>query len=373
MGQPETVATLQRAVSEQRAMTHAWLVTGPPGSGRSVAARAFAAALECPDGGCGECRECRTVLDGTHADVKMVATEGLTIKVELARDLAMLAGHAPAVGPVRVLIIEDADRLTDRAADALLKAIEEPAARTVWLLCAPTPDDVIVTVRSRCRHLRLRTPPVADVARVLVERDGIDPALASYAAKAAQSHIGIARRLARDEGSRNRRHEVVSLPTRIVGLGDALTAADNLHSVAQEEAAASSAARDADEKEKLLAQLGADLSARTQPPYIRSQISALEKEQKARATRVVRDVIDSCLTDLLSVYRDALVRSSGSSADLINATLEQDVTKLAQRWGADGLLRCMEAIGLARERLLANGAPLLVLEALMIDLRLPRQ
>ena len=209
IGQERAVATLEQAVRDPAAMTHAWLFTGPPGSGRSVAARAFAAALLCPQGGCGECRECRTALDATHADVDVIATEGLSIKVEQARDLVALAAHRPCVGRYRVIIVEDADRLTERAADALLKALEEPTPRTVWMLCAPSVEDVIITIRSRSRHVRLRTPSVEAVADLLVRRDGVDHAMALYAARAAQSHVGLARRLARDEHARIRRHDVV--------------------------------------------------------------------------------------------------------------------------------------------------------------------
>ena len=184
IGQEVAVATLEHAVTTPAAMTHAWLFTGPPGSGRSVAARAFAAALLCPDGGCGTCRECRTALEATHADVDVIATEGLTIKVEQARDLVQLAARSPSVGRYRIIIVEDADRLTERAADALLKALEEPTPRTVWMLCAPSVEDVIITIRSRSRHVRLRTPSVEAVADLLTRRDGVDPPMALYAARA---------------------------------------------------------------------------------------------------------------------------------------------------------------------------------------------
>ncbi|GMA18104.1 hypothetical protein GCM10025862_01250 [Arsenicicoccus piscis] len=223
IGQPQAVATLSAAASEPDAMTHAWLLTGPPGSGRSVAARAFAAALQCPEHGCGHCRECRTALDGSHADVEVVATSGLSLTVERARELVALGSLRPSVGRWRVIIVEDADRLTEQGANALLKVIEEPVSRTVWLLCAPSLDDVIVTIRSRSRHVRLRTPPVEAVAELLTRRDGIDPAMARYAARAAQSHVGIAKRLATDEGARIRRRDTLALAGKIRGVGDAST------------------------------------------------------------------------------------------------------------------------------------------------------
>lgn len=366
VGQPEAVATLSHAVADPAAMTHAWLFTGPPGSGRSVAARAFAAALECPDDGCGVCLECRTALDGTHADVTLVATEGLSIRVEDTRALVQEAGLRPSVGRWRVIVVEDADRLTERAADALLKALEEPTPRTVWVLCAPSLEDVIITLRSRSRHVRLRTPPVEDVAQLLVRRDGIDPGMARYAARAAQSHVGLARWLARDEGARIRRRDVIAMPARIRTVGDAIGAAADLASIADEESSASQAERDAAERTRLLETLGADPAARTQPPHIRSQLTALEKEQKTRATRFARDTVDRALVDLLSIHRDALVLRLGARVDLVNEDSIDLVKALAAMRSPEELLRAMEAVVEARERINLNVPPLLALEAMTI-------
>jgi DNA polymerase-3 subunit delta' len=372
VGQEPAVAILQGAVTDPSAMTHAWLLTGPPGSGRSVAAKAFAAALQCPDGGCGSCHECRTALEGTHADVDVIATEGLTLKVELTRDLVQLAARRPSVGRWRVIVLEDADRLHERAADALLKALEEPVDRTVWILCAPSLEDVIITIRSRCRHVRLRTPPVEAVAALLVSRDGIDPGMATFAARAAQCHVGLARRLARDEGARIRRREVIALAGKICSVGAAIGAAADLVGIAKDEAGASSNERDGAEKARLMETLGADPSARTQPPQVRSQVAALEKDQKTRATRFARDVIDRSLTDLLSIYRDALVLHTGASIGLVNEEMIDQVQQLAGILTPERLLGCMDAIGTARERIDANVQPLLALEAMALSLQLPR-
>ena len=372
IGQEPTIETLSRAVRDEAAMTHAWLVTGPPGSGRSTAARAFAAALQCPRGGCGDCRECRTALDGSHADVKVVATEGLSIQVKDTRELVQEAALRPSVGRWRVIIVEDADRLTERAADALLKALEEPTPRTVWMLCAPSLEDVIITIRSRSRHVRLRTPPVEAVAELLQRRDGIDGPMALYAARAAQSHVGLARRLARDEGARIRRRDVVAMATRIIGVGDAIGAAADLAQIADEESSASSTERDAAEKARLMETLGADQSARTQPPHIRSQLAALEKEQKTRATRYARDMIDRSLVDLSSIYRDALVLRLGSDVALVNPDAIDKVRALAGVFTAEQLLGAMDAINEARDRINANVPPLLALEAMALQLRVPR-
>lgn len=372
VGQDDAVGRLQQAITDPTAMTHAWLFTGPPGSGRSNAARAFAAALQCPRGGCGECTECRTALAGTHADVVVVATEGLSIQVDQARQLALESAHRPSVGRRRVIIVEDADRLTERAADALLKAIEEPGPGTVWMLCAPSLEDVIVTLRSRSRHVRLRTPPVAAVAELLVRRDGVDQAMAAYAARVAQSHIGLARRFARDEGARIRRHDTVKMSTRIHSVVDAVGAAADLASIAGEEAGARTDERDRAEREKLLATLGADPAARTQPPHIRSQLNALEKDQKTRATRRNRDVVDRSLVDLQSMYRDALVVAFGDPVPLVNEDLRAEVTSLAKVQQAEWLLGALDAVMTARERIAANVPPLLALEAMAVQLRVSR-
>lgn len=372
VGQKLTVQTLSRAVADPESMTHAWLLTGPPGCGRSVAARAFAAALQCPDGGCGRCRECRTALEGTHADVRLVSTPGLSIGVEMARDLVALGSMRPSVGRWRVVIIEDADRLTDQAANALLKVIEEPASRTVWLLCAPSLDDVIVTIRSRARHVRLRTPPVDKVAELLVARDGVDPVMAAYCARAAQSHIGVAKRLATDDAARSRRHATLLLAGQIRSVSDAVNAAADLSTIADEESSADTGQREARERRDLLERMGADPAARTQPPYIRSAVTALEKEQKQRATRRARDTIDRSLVDLMSIYRDALVVRLGTPVRLVNEDLAGLVDELARVWPAERLLLAIDAIGQARERIERNVAPLLALEAMCLSLRLPR-
>ena len=245
-------------------MTHAWLFTGPPGSGRSTAARAFAAALQCtsPDKalgaapGCGFCDGCHTTLVGTHADVETVRTDLLSIGVKEIRDLVRRAALSPAGGRWQVILMEDADRLTEGAANVLLKAVEEPAPRTVWLLCTPSVEDTLPTIRSRCRLLTLRTPSADAVADVLMRRDGIDPVLAAQAARATQGHIGRARRLATDESARARRATVLRLPLRVADV-DCLRAAQELVDAASDDAKAVAEETDAKETEALRAALGA--------------------------------------------------------------------------------------------------------------------
>jgi DNA polymerase-3 subunit delta' len=376
VGQPAAVATLSEAATHPGAMTHAWLITGPPGSGRSVAARAFAAALQCREAelgraeapGCGRCRECTTALAGTHADVTVVATEKVTITIEEARALVSLAQRSPSGGRWRVIIVEDADRMVERTSNVLLKAIEEPPPRTVWLLCAPSPQDVVVTIRSRCRPVGLRVPPAADVAELLVRRHDVGPAAALEAARAAQSHIGMARRLAVDEDARGRRRKVLAVARSVRGVGDAVLAAGDLVEVSAAEAKAATQERDAAEKAALLHTLGAD-GGGTLPPALRAQVRQLEEDQKRRATRAQRDVLDRAMVDLLSLYRDVLVFQLGADVELVNGALVEDVRALAADSTAEQTIRRMDAIGEARTRLAGNVAPLLAVEAMVVALR----
>ncbi|WP_426594147.1 DNA polymerase III subunit delta' [Cellulomonas sp. McL0617] len=368
VGQEPAVEVLRTAISDPSAMTHAWLLTGPPGSGRSNAARAFAAALQCATGGCGVCHDCTTTLRGLHPDVTVVATEGVFIRAETARPLVELAQRSPAQGRFRVIIIEDADRLNDTSGNALLKAIEEPAGRTVWLLCAPSQEDVLVTIRSRCRSVALRVPPVDAVAALLVSRDGIDPAVAVITARAAQSHVGIARRLARDPQARARRSAVLGIAAKIRGVGDAVLAAGELVETAQADAKAATEERDAHERAELLHAMGAE-GAATLPPSLRAQVKQLEEEQKRRATRAQRDVLDRAMVDLLSLYRDVLVVQLGAGVELVNVEHEASVRALAESSTAEQTLRRMDAVGQARTRLGGNVAPLLAVEAMAVALR----
>ncbi|MCM0640691.1 DNA polymerase III subunit delta' [Cellulomonas wangsupingiae] len=368
VGQEPAVEVLRHAVEDPSAMTHAWLLTGPPGSGRSNAARAFAAALQCESHGCGTCHACTTVLSGAHPDVTLVATEGVFIRVDATRPLVELAQRSPSQGRWRVIVVEDADRFNDQSANVLLKAVEEPPPRTVWLLCAPSPEDVLVTIRSRSRSVALRVPPVDAVVELLVRRDGADPHVAQVAARAAQSHIGIARRLARDPQARAARASVLSLASRVRGVGDAVLAAGELVETAQADAKAATEERDAAERNELLRGMGAE-GANTLPPSLRAQVRQLEEEQKRRATRAQRDVLDRAMVDLLSLYRDVLVVQLGADVDLVNVEQEGDVRALAAGSTPEQTLRRMDAVGQARTRLAGNVAPLLAVEAMAIALR----
>ncbi|MDR6688420.1 DNA polymerase-3 subunit delta' [Arthrobacter sp. 1088] len=372
-GQAPVVAQLKQAAQGETGLTHAWLFTGPPGSGRSNAAKAFAAALNCEQDdvtlrGCGECAACHTILGETHSDVTFVRTEKVTITIDEARELVSKAGDRPATGRWRIIIVEDADRMAERTTNVLLKAIEEPTPRTIWMLCAPSPADVLVTIRSRCRPVSLRLPPASDVAALLVRRDGIDPELADRAARAAQSHIGIARRLARDSDARERRLETVRIPLGLRGVTAAVMMAEKLVKIATDEANSSNDERDAAEKVALLASLGAPESG-TLPPSMRSQVRQLEDDQKRRAKRSITDSLDRTLTDLLSFYRDVLIIQLGNAVELVNVELKSDLEEYAARSTPEATLARMDAINKARVRITTtNVAPLLAVESMATSL-----
>jgi DNA polymerase III subunit delta' len=388
VGQEDTVEVLRSAaaaaadVTHDRAvapgaMTHAWLFTGPPGSGRSVAARAFAAALECEhdDPGCDECSACRTVRARTHPDVHSVVPQGLSISVAEMREVVARAARLPALGRWQVLVIEDADRLTEQAANALLKAVEEPPERTVFLLCAPSthPDDVSVTLRSRCRLVTLRIPPAAAVAAAL-EQGGLDPATAAWAAAAGQGHIGRSRRLVRDNDARDRRAEVLAIPASLTSLRACLEAADHLIGTAEAEAAAQSAELDADETEALQTALGAGGTGKGTATIARGMTGAikdLERRQKSRATRAQRDALDRALVDLAAFYRDVLLVHARSGVPPAHPDFADDVQAVALRVDAPGVLRMLDSVLACREALELNVKPRIAVEAMTAALRLP--
>jgi DNA polymerase-3 subunit delta' len=380
VGQDSVVAQLRQAASAAArvlrgeaalGMTHAWLFTGPPGSGRSVAARAFAAALLCPDQGCGHCASCRQVRAGSHADLMLVRPDGLSYGVKQTRDLVLRAAGAPSGGRWQVVLFEDADRATEQAANALLKAIEEPPPRTVWLLCAPSAEELVTTIRSRCRLVVLRTPQSAAVADVLIRRDGVDPERALAAARAAQGHIGRARRLATDPEAARRREDVLRVPSRVGSLGPALAAAAALVKAAEQEAAAVTEELDVPERDALRQAFGEGSTGKGVAKAVRGAAGALkdlEDRQKSRATRLKRDALDRALLDLAAFYRDVLTVQLRAEVELANAGHEAELRRLATASAPESTVRKIEAIMACRERLAVNVAPLLAVEEMTLAL-----
>lgn len=371
-----TAVAADAPLPEASKMTHAWLFTGPPGAGRNQAARAFAAALQCvsPDRalggvpGCGFCDGCHTALVGTHADVTTVAAVGTQILADDMRDTVRKSFTSPAIGRWQIILVEDAERLNEKSANAVLKAVEEPAPRTVWLLCAPSIEDVLPTIRSRCRHLNLRTPSVEAVADMLVRREGIEPDAAAAAARATQGHVDRARRLATDPAARERRAAVLKLPLRLGEIGGCLKAAQELVDAAAEDAKQLAEEMDGKETEELKAALGAAQGGRM-PRGTAGVMKDLEDKQKRRRTRTQRDSLDLALTDLTAFYRDVLALQLGSRVALANTDAEDALERLARDSSPESTLRRIEAIAACRDALDRNVAPLLAVEAMTMALR----
>ena len=367
VGQEHVVEVIKNAVAQStsQSMTHAWVFTGPPGSGRSSAAVAFAQALVCPDNGCSTCNACRSAANGAHPDVEIIRTEGLSIKIDEVRELLARVAWAPSMGGWRVVVMEDADRLTESAANALLKAIEEPGNRTVWLLCAPTLHDVLPTIRSRCRHLQLVTPSTSAVAQVLQNRDGISPQMADFAARVSQGHIGRARYLANNESVRNTRTTIMKLPLTLNGISSAFAAAQTLVDLATDQANEVAEERNQSEIDDLSLAYGKGATGRGMATGGSKAIKELEKEQKTRSTRMVRDGLDAALLDIATFYRDVMMVQSGATDSLINKELEEQITSYAQKAKPHTTINKINAIMTARTNLGHNAAPLLTIEALM--------
>jgi DNA polymerase III subunit delta' len=359
--------------AESGIMTHAWLITGPPGSGRSVAALCFAAALQCLAGtpGCGECRACTTTMAGTHADVRRIIPEGLSIGVDAMRTIVQIASRRPGTGRWQIVVIEDADRLTEGAANALLKVVEEPPPSTVFLLCAPSvdPEDISITLRSRCRHVALVTPPVDAIARVLVESDGLPEKDAVWAASVSGGHVGRARRLANDEQARERRLRALGLARDAATPSRAYAAAEELVATAEAEAKALTGDRNEAEAEELRTAMGAGGTGKGTAGAMRGAAGALkdlEKRQKSRQTRASRDALDRALIDLATYFRDALLVSSGATGVVPNhPDMADKVAAMAAHASPEKLLRCIEAVLECREALAVNVKPKFAVDAMV--------
>jgi DNA polymerase III subunit delta' len=379
-GQHEAIAVFQSAAhaalvsapeataTDGSAMTHSWLITGPPGSGRSNLAYAFATALLSPGTAEGDEATARQVAARTHPDLGVLATEGVIIKMEDVRKIVASSQFSPSVSRYRVMVIEDADRMAERTYNVLLKALEEPPPRTVWILCAPSEADLIPTIRSRVRTVRLRVPSAGEVAELLVRRNGVDPASALRAARESQSHIGMAQRLATNADARKRRSRTLQLALGISTVSDAVLAAATLLELAADDAKAITQERDAEERADALRSLGVAPGG-TIPAALRSQLKAMEDDQKRRATRSLRDGIDRILVDLLSLYRDVLLLQLGAPTEPVNLAIRPELEAAAARSTPAATLATLDAIATARDRIDGNVAPALALESMLITAR----
>jgi DNA polymerase-3 subunit delta' len=372
IGQDHIVEQLSHAVQvaktgeTSQAMTHSWLFVGPPGSGRSNAAVAFAASLVCKENGCGICIDCTTVLASTHVDVERFNPTGLSIKADEVRELISRSSWSPSVGGWRIVIIEDADRLTETAANALLKTIEEPESHTVWLLCAPTLSDVPVTIRSRCRHVQLRTPSTKSVEEFLLNNTKVDSVTASFSARVSQGHIGRARFIATNQDAQLRRKDVLALPLSLKDIDSCFKAAQKLLNIAEEQSENENAERVALELKEL--QDAYQGTGRGLISGGAKAIKDLEKEQKSSTTRSIRDNIDASLLDIATFYRDVLVVQSASN-EILNVDFTEEITNYARTTSPRRTLEQIDLVLTARTNLSRNAAPVATLEALFCALK----
>ena len=367
-------APAARAGLPSKAMTHAWLITGPPGSGRSTAALALAAALVCPQGGCGACEECDLVRHSGHVDVEHMVPEGVEYLKTEADHLITRAAYSPSKSLWQVIVVEDADRFSDVVGNSLLKSIEEPTPGTVWILCAPSQQDVLPTIRSRCRHVMLATPKTSDVAAALIASLGVDPAMASFSAKAAQGHIGRARALATDEDARLRRQDVLRIPLQLGDLGSCLALAEDLVETVNADTAAVCDPLDAREDAALRVAYGDGGEGRglgTVERRAKGAFKDLADRQKRRRRRVTRDQLDRAIVDLMGFYRDVLIIQLDAPTELVNAEMRPQLERVAAASRPQETLLRVDALERTRNLLTANVQPLLAFESLMVTLKDP--
>lgn len=370
VGQSEAVSVLQSAVcdsagSRSGAMTHAWLITGPPGSGRFNLAYAFVAALLSGNVEINDSTSTQ-VRARSHPDLVLLSTEGIIIKLDDIRETVRRSYFAPSIARYRVVLVEEADRMQENASNFLLKSLEEPPAETVWILCAPSWADVLPTIRSRVRSVRLRTPSVTVVADLLVSREGIDPTIAEQSARHSQSNISMACRLATSSEARRRREVTLRAALDIRDVADAVLTATFLVDWVSEDAKALGYKRDEQEKENLMRSFGIAAGG-TIPPVLRSQLRVLEEERKRRVKRGVTDGIDRIFTDLLSLYRDVLMVQLDCTMSLINTELDCEIRALAEDFDSARVLRITEHIHEAWNRIERNVSPQLAIEAMLVS------
>ena len=380
IGQEFSVKTLQQASLDSKSaltgkvvsgFSQAWLITGPPGSGRSTAARLFAATLQCEANGCGKCVSCISVKNGTHPDVHVITPTGLSYGIDDTKDLVREAAMLPSLGQWNIIILEDADRLTTEAGNALLKAIEEPAKLTMWILCAPSSKDVLITIKSRCRIVSLRTPPAEEIAELLIKRDGIDKAMAHFAAHASLGHVGRAKLLATDEQVRERRSLVLQVPFELKDLPSCFAAAQRLVDAATEDADIATDEMDEKELDNLLRAYGQGAEGVSKTKVQRLASSAkkeLEDGQKKRYKRITRDRLDLTLQELAAFYRDVLVLQTGADLELFHTEMRGSLQRFADSSSINSSIKRLDAVEATRRMLNSEAAPLLVLESLTVQL-----
>lgn len=374
VGQKPVIDMLSRiAQGDPSQITQSWLICGPPGSGRSNMARAFAAALESPDHGMSAepTRVTQQVLAGTHPDVTVLTTNKVTIGIDQVREIITTSEQMPATAPWRIIIIEDVDRMLDRTTNVLLKEIEEPAEHCIWLLCAPSAQDVLPTIRSRTRIVNLAVPSTQAVAGFLTSTTNVEPKVAQRAARLAEGHIGIAKLYATDERVMSDRDELVVGVLNLARASDAVLLAGNLIDNVKAQAEADANRITAGQEAEFRRINGLAPSDRI-PPKLRGAFNQIAKKDdvKRLVTRRTRDVLDRALNSIASIYRDVAVLQNNAedSVGLINLENRSSITELSVRLNRAGAVTRLDEVAHARKRLAGNGNPLLVFESLFCAL-----
>jgi DNA polymerase-3 subunit delta' len=217
------------------------------------------------------------------------------------------------------------------------------------------------------RSITLHVPTVSQVAALIVAREGVDEETALVAAREAQSHIGMATRLATDEDSRRRRDDYVAAVLGIGSVSQAMAAAAALLDLAKKDAEALVTKQDSDERDALLRSLGLQPGGAI-PSALRSHVKALEEDQKRRSTRSLRDAVDRILVDVMSVVRDVLMLQVGAGVELVNQRHLPAIEDRAANTTSSLTLSALDALNQARQRMSHNSPPLLVLESLLIQI-----
>lgn len=374
VGQKPVIDMLSRiAQGDPSQITQSWLICGPPGSGRSNMARAFAAALESPDHGMSAepTRVTQQVLAGTHPDVTVLTTNKVTIGIDQVREIITTSEQMPATAPWRIIIIEDVDRMLERTTNVFLKEIEEPAEHCIWLLCAPSAQDVLPTIRSRTRIVNLAVPSTQAVAGFLTSTTNVEPKVAQRAARLAEGHIGIAKLYATDERVMSDRDELVVGVLNLARASDAVLLAGNLIDNAKAQAEADANRITAGQEAEFRRINGLAPSDRI-PPKLRGAFNQIAKKDdvKRLVTRRTRDVLDRALNSIASIYRDVAVLQNNAedSVGLINLENRSSITELSVRLNRAGAVTRLDEVAHARKRLAGNGNPLLVFESLFCAL-----
>ena len=368
VSQPEAVEQLLGSIGQGKDVHHAWLFTGPPGSGRSQLALAFAASLLCADSGCGTCNSCQMIQSRNHPDVQVLNTERVLISIDEVTEFIEKSIQMPAIGKYRIMVIEDADRMSERTSNLLLKSLEEPPKGTIWMICAPSEADLLPTIRSRVRRVQLKVPTVEAVAQLLVEKYGIGLQLAQQSAAQAQSHVGMARRLASNAGARDRRSQALKAVLSITDIPSAMAVSEALAKLAESDGAQLTAEQDEAERKALFLAMGVSEESKLNPSS-RAQLRRLEESQKRRATRSKRDGLDRILIDLMGLYRDVLTVQLGAGEPLINVDLVQEISKLANESTQAQSIHNIEEIEKVRNRMERNVRDVYLLDSLAVTFR----